>query len=413
MSIDGDRELPDGAIAPDGAYEIDGSGGPPEPFSELCRKVVLLADSDAFILSHFRPLIAVLREMAHEVVVLARDTGSLAEVRALGTRVIDFDFSPAPARRARRLAGMVWSLARAIEGEEPDVLHTVGLRPSVIAALSLKLVSVPRVVVHMTGLGALRIARDRRGKLYRGAALRALGTVLNRPTTYLLVENVDDLALLREAAADPGARFAVLGGAGVDPQTIAATPPPTHATPVAAYVGRMVRAKGADVFMQAFDMLGSDVALRPLMCGRCDETDPDALPAAQVRDWCAGHGGVWREHVEDVGEVWRNADVYVLPARGGEGLPRAMLEAAASRRPLIVSNVPGCRDFVRNGIEGLLVTPGDPAALAQAMTRLAGDGALREQMGEAARMRLLHGFTEAHVMQALRQTYAAMFMQRT
>jgi glycosyltransferase involved in cell wall biosynthesis len=89
-------------------------------------------------------------------------------------------------------------------------------------------------------------------------------------------------------------------------------------------------------------------------------------------------------------------------------MPRALLEAAASARPLVVTDVPGCRHFVRDGVEGFVVPPEDADALATALERLARDADLRRRMGEAARLRLLHGFTEAHVKQSLRSAYASM-----
>jgi glycosyltransferase involved in cell wall biosynthesis len=100
--------------------------------------------------------------------------------------------------------------------------------------------------------------------------------------------------------------------------------------------------------------------------------------------------------------------MFVLASRGGEGLPRALLEAAASARPLVVTDVPGNRHFVRDGVEGLLVPPGDVTALSSALKSLAGDSDRRCQMGEAARRRLLEGFTEQHVRSTLRASYAAM-----
>ncbi|RTL66473.1 MAG: glycosyltransferase family 1 protein [Hyphomicrobiales bacterium] len=381
------------------------------PFSELCRKVVLLADTDSFVLSHFQPLIGVLREVAHEVVVIARGTGRLAYVESLGTRVIDFD--PAAPRSAARQAGAAWNLARILEAEAPDVLHTIGLKPCVLSSLALKLVTVPRIVVHMTGIGTLRFAQDRRSRLVRGGVMRLFGSLLKHPNVFLLVENRDDLALLRDNAADPGGRFAILGGAGVDPRLLPALGLTNNPIPVAAFVGRMVRAKGADIFMRAIEILTQhEVRVQPLMCGECEEQASGGLRPNQVKAWCQDYAGVWRDHVPDIREVWQNADIFVLPARGGEGMPRAMLEAAASQRPLIVSNVPGCKDFVRNGVEGFLVNPDDPQSLAHAIARLASDSFLRHRMGEAARMRLLHGFTEDHVVGALRQSYASLFQAR-
>lgn len=382
------------------------------PFSALCRKAVLLIESDAFVWSHFRPLVAVLREVAQEVVVFTRNTGRLGNLETLGVRVVDFDIASVP-RSPTRQASKAWSLARQLEAEAPDVVHAVGLRSGVLTALACRLVTAPHVVVHMTGMGALRIAKDRRSRFIRSAALKILGRLLRQPTTYLLVENKDDLALLKSEGGDPGPRVAILGGSGVDANAFAAQPMPANPIPVAAFVGRLIRTKGVDVFLEAFDILAqNEVRVQPLLCGRSDPANADAIPPDVVSAWCEAHGGVWREQIDDVGEVWRNADLFVLPTRGGEGMPKAMLEAAASQRPLVVTNVPGCKDFVRHGVEGLLVPPADPQALAQAIARVASDSGLRQRLGEAARLRLLHGFTEAHVAQTLRESYASMFAPR-
>jgi glycosyltransferase involved in cell wall biosynthesis len=94
-----------------------------------------------------------------------------------------------------------------------------------------------------------------------------------------------------------------------------------------------------------------------------------------------------------------------VPSRGGEGLPRALLEAAATGRPLIVSDVPGCRHFVRHEREGLIVPAGDAAALAAAIERLVTDRVLARRLGANARARLLDGFTERHVAEAVIAAY--------
>jgi glycosyltransferase involved in cell wall biosynthesis len=379
-----------------------------EPFSELCRKVLLLITEDWFVLSHFRPLIALLREVAHDVVVVTRSSGRLGEIEALGVRAIDFDYRRSSSNPARE-ATSAWALARILEAEDPDVAHLVAMKPVVLGGLALKLVPSRHVVVHMTGLGLLGFGTGRLLRLYRAAALRLMRSMLRRPTSYLLVENTDDLALLRAGGVDPGPRFAVLGGAGVDPQAFPALPPPGNGVPIAAFVGRMIRPKGIDVLMQAHDLLRErGVAIRLELYGATDADNPEAITPEVLNAWCAEHEARWRGHVADVREVWRSGDIFVLPARSREGMPRALLEAAASARPLVVTDVPGCHHFVRDGVEGFIVPPEDAEALAEALERLARDGDLRQRMGEAARLRLLHGFTEAHVKQSLRAAYASM-----
>ena len=379
-----------------------------EPFSELCRKVVLCVTEDWFVLSHFKPLIAVLKEVAHAVVVVTRSSGRLSEIEALGARVVDFDFRRSSSNPMHQAAS-AWALARILEAEDADVVHLVAMKPVVLGGLALKLVPARHVVVHMTGLGLLAFGSGRLLRLYRAGALRLMASTLRKPSSYLLVENPDDLALLRADGVDPGPRFAILGGAGVDSDAFPAMPQPRNDFPVAAFVGRMIRPKGIDVLMQACDRLRRrGIFMRVELYGGTDADNPEAVTAEELQAWCAKRDAWWLGPVEDVREVWRHADIFVLPARSREGMPRALLEAAASARPLVVTDVPGCRHFVRDGVEGFVVPPEDADALATALERLARDADLRRRMGEAARLRLLHGFTEAHVKQSLRSAYASM-----
>jgi len=373
----------------------------------LVGRILLLVTEDWFALSHFQPLIAVLREIAREVVVITRSSGRTAEIEALGARVVEFDYRR-PSRNPVRVALSAWVLARILEGEEPDAVHLIAMKPMVLGAIALRLVPTKHAVLHMTGLGLLAVSTSPVMRLYRRVALRLIASLLRKPSSYLLVENPDNLAALRAAGASPGARFAMLGGAGVDPEAFPALPPPENAVPVAAFVGRMIRAKGIDVLMAAFDRLaGRNEKLELEVCGESDTGTPDAIDAGALEDWCKLSGSRWQGHVDDIREVWRRADIFVLPSRG-EGMPRALLEAAACARPLVVTDVPGCRHFVRDGVEGFVVPPDDPVALADALQCLARDPELRKRMGEAARLRLLHGYTEAHVKQSLRAAYQSL-----
>jgi glycosyltransferase involved in cell wall biosynthesis len=378
-----------------------------ETYSPLVGRALLLVTEDWFVLSHFKPLIAVLKEVAREIVVVTRSSGRIGEIEALGARIIEFDYHRSSANPVQAVAS-AWELARILEAENPDVVHLVAMKPILLGTIALKLVPASNAVLHMTGLGLLVAARSLAMRIYRMAAFRLISSLLKRPSSYLLVENSDDLAFLRAKGTSPGPRFAILGGAGVDPVEFAALPPPANDLPTAAYVGRMIRAKGIDVLMTAFDRLaGRGVPLRLELCGRSDDGTPDAIPPETLDAWCALSGTQWRGHVADVREVWQRNDIFVLPSRG-EGMPRALLEAAACARPLVVTNVPGCRHFVRDGVEGFVVPPDDPVALADALECLARDADLRKRMGEAARLRLLHGFTEAHVKQSLRAAYQAL-----
>ena len=113
----------------------------------------------------------------------------------------------------------------------------------------------------------------------------------------------------------------------------------------------------------------------------------------------------WLGRTDDVVSVWREAGIAVLPSLVGEGMPRSMLEAGSCGRPLVVSDVSGCRDFVRDGVEGLLARRNDSTALGHALGHLAVDARLRLKLGAAARRRVLEQFPDHRVRNRIRETY--------
>jgi glycosyltransferase involved in cell wall biosynthesis len=135
------------------------------------------------------------------------------------------------------------------------------------------------------------------------------------------------------------------------------------------------------------------------------------VPQHTLDSWNGEAGVRWHGRTSDIAGVWRQADIGVVPSLAGEGMPRAMLEAAACGRPVIVSDIPGCRQFVRHGVEGLVVPPGDADALADALGQLATDRELRLRMGSAARRRVLEGYTEEDVRLRIRALYQAALLQ--
>jgi glycosyltransferase involved in cell wall biosynthesis len=168
----------------------------------------------------------------------------------------------------------------------------------------------------------------------------------------------------------------------------------------------MLKSKGLQVLVEAHRRLrASGVAIDLALHGDADAGSRDAIPKEMLSRWSAEAGITWHGRTSDVVGAWRDADIAVVPALGGDGMPRAMLEAAACGRPLIVSDVPGCREFVRPGVEGLVVPPGNPTALADALGGLAGDRELRLRAGAAARRRVVESYSEDAVRARIRAIY--------
>ncbi|MBU2582892.1 MAG: glycosyltransferase family 4 protein [Alphaproteobacteria bacterium] len=373
-------------------------------------KILVLITEDWFAVSHFIPAIEALVATGAEVAVATRINAKRAQIEASGARVVSFDYSRGPirpvmeARVAMRLRGLI---AR----ERPDAIHAISLKPIALITGLRRLVPRHVLGIHLTGVGfAGTAAEGRTGFVYQNVLKMVVGALrqpAHRGLAHLFVENPDDQARLGELGAFPDQRVTILGGAGVDPQHFADSPLPGLNPARVGFVGRMVWTKGVDLLVEAYDRLAAEGHVFKLdLCGTPDAENPRAVSQETLAQWNARANVNWRGRVEDIAKFWKNTDICVVPSRGGEGLPRALLEAAACARPIITTDVPGCRYFVRDGIEGLIVPPDNPEALTEALRRLIVDRAAARRMGMAARQRLLSGFTEDHVRTAIRDKYA-------
>ncbi len=374
--------------------------------TEPARRIAFVVTEDWFFASHFLPMARAAREMGLEAVVIARVRDHRAAIEATGARVVPLE---AERRSLNPLAAGYASgqLAAILERERPGLVHCIALRGILIGGAAAALARIPRRVYALTGLGLLGA---RGGLAGRGArlALRTLIRGLETKATRYLLENPDDARLLGLDPAD-GGRVTLVGGAGIDPQAYPAHPPPPAPPLRVAVVARMLWSKGIDTAVEAVRLArarGGAVELS--LYGAPDPSNPKAIPEARLREWAAEPGIAWHGRTADVAGVWRDHHVCLLPSRGGEGLPRTLLEGAACARAVVTTDVPGCRTLARDGVEGLVVPPDDPPALADALLRLAGDPGLATRLGEAARERVLSGFTERHVMDAVKALYAGM-----
>lgn len=368
------------------------------------RKLVFVVTEDWFFASHFLPMARAARELGLETVVVTRVRAHREAIEATGARVIPLqaERSSLNPMAAGYAAGQ---LAAILKEEKADIVHCIALRSILVGGFAAALAGIDRRVYALTGLGFLGARTDRTARLAR-RAVRLLVRSLGSRRTHYLFENTDDPKLL---GLDPsGSRITIVGGAGIDPQALRPSPLPPQPPLKVAVVARMLWSKGIDVAVDAVRIARAQGAAVELsLYGAPDPSNPKAIPEETLKAWSAEPGIAWHGATRDVSTVWRDHHVACLPSRGGEGLPRTLLEAAACGRAILTTDVPGCRTLVRDQVEGRLVAPGDAAGLAETLVAIAADPSLAARMGEAARARVLDGFTERDVMEAVKRLYAA------
>ena len=175
----------------------------------------------------------------------------------------------------------------------------------------------------------------------------------------------------------------------------------------------MLRSKGVLEAAEAVRRLRArGLPVELVLAGPTDPDNSDTLDQPAMQALAAEPGIEWLGRVEDVREVWRRAAIAVLPSIYGEGLPKALLEAAACARPIVATDMPGCREIVRPGETGLLVPPHDAAALTEALAALVADPERRRRMGRAARLLTEREFGEARIADQTLALYRAALATR-
>ena len=286
----------------------------------------------------------------------------------------------------------------------PDLIEHATIKPVLYGGLAARLTRRPAVVTWMTGLGYAFITSGRAASLGRALLGRWYRWVLRRPGVRVIFENPDDRQIFLDRGwAEPSAAH-LIKGAGVDPVQFTPAPEP-GGVPVVALACRMLRDKGVGEFVAAARAVAeTGRPARFALIGALDPGNPAAVSESTLRGWVDAGAVEWWGPKDDMPAVLRGAAVVCLPSYR-EGLPRVLVEAAACGRAIVTTDVPGCREVVRDGVNGLLVPVRDAAALAEAIGQLLDDPARRRAMGAAGRVLMEREFSEERVVSATLGVY--------
>lgn len=274
----------------------------------------------------------------------------------------------------------VCAVLRTIRALRPSVIHNVTLKPVIVAGLIARLMATPVVVNAVPGLGYAFSARGPRAAIRRVVVKALLSVALRNSFSTAVLQNPEDRDyLIRENVVS--ARGSVLiRGAGVDTTEYRPTAEPAGMVSVV-MVSRMLREKGVFDFVEAARLLSSrGVAARLELVGDTDDAH-GAVPRESLQEWKSSGVVSWAGHSKNVAAVLAGAHIVCLPTYYGEGVPRVLIEAASSARPIVATNVPGVREIVHEGRNGLLVPPHRPDLLADAIEQLVGDPQRRADFG--------------------------------
>ncbi|ODS00142.1 hypothetical protein AUC68_03255 [Methyloceanibacter methanicus] len=371
----------------------------------MAQRVLFLITEDWYFLAHRLPMARAAKAAGYEVHVATRLRDGAEAIEKEGFIAHALGWSRGSVSPWGNVSAVL-EIRRLLRDLRPEILHNVSLKPMLLGGLASFGHKDVAVVNNMTGRGSLFADGAPSGPVQRAVGF-ALGTLLGRERSKTVVENPDDKNFLI-ALGVPADRVVVIPGSGVDTERLVPLPEPS-APVTAAFAGRMLAVKGVEELVRAFSLVRAQgVPLRLLLAGDCDTENSGSLKPEQLKAFAAIDGIACLGHVDDIRDVWAKAHFAVLASRGGEGVPMSLLEAAACGRPMVVTDVPGSRDIVVDGVSGLTVPLGDTPALAEAMATLARDADLRDRCAKAARALAEETFSAPEVGRQLMAVYRAL-----
>ncbi|MDX1736860.1 MAG: glycosyltransferase family 4 protein, partial [Alphaproteobacteria bacterium] len=293
---------------------------------------------------------------------------------------------------------------------KPDLVHHVAMKPVLYGSLAALTSHKPAVVNAMIGLGYLFIAQSLKAKILRPIVKQLLRMLNNRKGTRLLLQNRDDQKTFTHQVGVSPEQTRIIRGSGVDVEKFSPTPEPavSDSDPIKAKcLARMLKDKGLLELIDAARILKArKVNMEIQLVGPVDD-NPASLSQEQLDKW--QDEGIVKVlgPRKDIAELNRLSHIAVLPSYR-EGLPKSLLEAAACGRPLVATNVPGCREICVDGQSGILVPVKTSEPLADALQKLAENAELRQELGKNARKLVENQFSERMVKTAIVELYAAL-----
>ncbi|MBM3518817.1 MAG: glycosyltransferase family 4 protein [Alphaproteobacteria bacterium] len=372
------------------------------------RLLFVLADAPFFV-THRLSLAVAAKVRGFEVhVALPVEPAPLAVMIEHGLVVHDLPLERGGQSLWRELR-LIVALARLMRALRPRLVHLVSLKPVIFGGLVARLSGVPAALA-VTGLGHLFLRHGLGTMVTRSVVKRLYRFALHNPRSRAIFQNPDDLVLFSAAGLVPLARAVLIKGTGVDTARFAPEPEPPG-VPVVMFPARVLGDKGVNEFVGAARLLrATGVAARFVLVGRTDPHNPTDVGEAGIRRWESEGVVEWWGFQTDMPAMLNRAAIVCLPSYM-EGLPRVLIEAAACGRPIVTAAVPGCREIVRDGENGLLVPARDAAATAAALGSLIADPALRRRFGARGRAIALAEYTEARVTAATLAVYDAVLAE--
>jgi glycosyltransferase involved in cell wall biosynthesis len=358
-------------------------------------KFILVANTDWYLYNFRISLARAIRDSGTRVLLASPIGPYVSDLAAAGFEWRELRISRRGLNPLREFVSIL-QFRSLYQRERPDLVHHFTLKPVLYGSIAARWSGAPAVVNSVTGLGYLFINPSKTATYLRMLVRPLFRLALSYERSRIIFQNQEDRDLFAHYGLMRRDQTLIIPGSGVDPDEFKPSPEPAGDA-IILLASRMLWDKGVGELVEAIRLIHRQgVTCKAILVGSSDEGNPSAIPTAQLENWNKEGVVEWQGHRDDMAAVMRNVHIVALPTYG-EGLPRVLIEASAAGKPIVASDVPGCRQIVQDGVNGILIPCRDVKALADALIRLIKDPARRDRMGHAGRQLVLTRFTNQHI----------------
>lgn len=373
------------------------------------KRLMIVVNAAEFFLSHRLPIALRAREAGYDVHVACPPGNGVEEISSLGFSYHELPFSRKGQNPLYELQTVI-KLAQLLQRVKPDVLHLVTIKPVLYGGIVARILGNVAVVAAITGLGTVFNPKSVKEKVRERIVALLYRIALKQKRLMVIFQNANDRDVISRICGLSADRVALIRGSGVDLAYFVPKPEPEGKV-VVAMAARLLRDKGVGEFVEAARILSArsaDVEMR--LAGQIDEGNPTSVSKEELEGWRSISNLKLLGHVENIAGFYADSNIVCLPSYH-EGLPKSLIEAAASGRAVITTDVPGCRDAIEVGRTGMLVPVGNAEALASAVETLATNPTLRHEMGVEGRHLAEEAFALEIVVQRHLEIYGVVAIQ--
>ncbi len=358
----------------------------------ISKKLLFIVNIPDFFISHRLSLALMAQKKGFQVHVATTDNENFHKLKTYGFISHKIYLNRGSLNVFHDLRTFI-SILRLLYKLRPDILHLLTSKSIIYGGLASRVIKIPKVVNAITGLGSVFVDTTSVFKNILKKIVLYLYKISINLNSITIFQNNDNLELFIKKRIINISQARLIYGSGVNTDVFFFSEESINNNPIVLFSSRLLKEKGLETFVDAAKIVKEKVNVRMVVVGEIDNDNPSSITSRQISKWVELGLIEWKGYIENMPKLLSESSIVCLPSYYPEGIPKALIEAASSGRPIVTTHMPGCNVIVKNNHNGILIPIKSPGYLADAILKLLDDPKLRSKYGKNGRRLVIENFS--------------------